>query len=96
MCKIKYALVAISHPTHQLTASEVTSFLVDTLPEYRDSNAKTGWFTISGQLTPDVLRNAAIESFGYDVSNDNKYSYRTISFSINNGDGRIFVIYEKN
>lgn len=95
MKQIKFVLLLISHQTYKPTDAEVNDFLSEKLPELYESKAQVVSYNITGTITPVTIRNIAIDVFGEEVADDSLYTYRTISFTISGGDGRIFVVYQR-
>lgn len=91
----KYVLLLVSHPTYIPTNAEVVDFMHEKLPKLNKVEAQIASYTITGVITPVITRNIAIDVFGEEVANDSLYAYRTISFTIKGGEGRIFVIYRR-
>lgn len=95
MTKIKCVLLLVSHPTYNPTNREANDFVKQKIPELQGSDAKIVSYHITDSITPLKTQNVAIEVFGKEVADDSLYTYRTISFTINGGEGRIFVVYHK-
>lgn len=96
MAEVRYVLLAVSHPTWRPTAPQMAGFLNEKLPEVGSSkSAKIGFLVKTCTLTPDLMRDSAVEAFGSDVGDDGKYTYRTIHFGIEGGEAKILVAYAK-
>lgn len=94
MKEIKYVLLLISHPTYKPTNTEAIDFVKGKLPELHGSDAQIASYHITRAIRPLTTQTIAIDLFGEEVANDSLFTYRTISFAIIGGEGRIFVIYQ--
>jgi hypothetical protein len=97
MSEIKYVLLVVSHPTWEPTSQQLGEFLYGQLPELKENHDDTqiGLLVETCQLTPEFMLETAIDTFGSDVNNDEKYTYRTIHGVIDGGEARILVAYDK-
>lgn len=94
---ICYIVLIVCNPTRP-TASQMSAFLMENLPELRTQhNKKTKicqkWDTgpIGARDTKDLL----VETFGNAAVNNTKYVYRSLEFALSEGYAECLVAYEK-
>ncbi len=93
---IRYVFLVVCHSEWEATAGEMSAFLHDRLPELNeqtDGTAKIGFLHSTDPLHSLDISAIAIETFGKQVSDERLYTYRTMHFRIEGGEGKIFVVY---
>lgn len=94
---INYAILVISSSV-QPEVNHATSLLLHILPELNARYNKKAqvallWDTIP--ISKVNIPELAIKTFGIDLADHNKNTYRTISYSLKEGEAKCFVVYSK-
>lgn len=91
---IKYVLLVASLPEEPLMA-HMSSFLFESLPELKQADAKIGFVWKTDPIDSIDMHGLAVNAFGSEVANENRYIYRTIGYKLSSGHAKVLVIYEK-
>ena len=94
---IRYVLLVVCHPEWQPTAAQMSEFLLNKFPGFAsqpNGSAKVGLLYEAKPMHLIDMNTVAMESFGKEVSDNSKYTYRTMHFSLKGGEAKILVIYD--
>ena len=91
---IKFVLLVASLP-EEPSASHMSSFLFETLPELKTVDAKIGFLWVTDPIDSVDMYTEAEKAFGSIVSDESKYTYRTMGYQLASGHSKILVFYEK-
>jgi hypothetical protein len=94
---IRFVFLAVSHPDIQPTAQQMSAFIMEKLPEFEkqpNGTAKIGLLCETKSMNLIDIYSLAMETFGNEVSDESKYTYRTMHFGIDGGEAKCLVIYD--
>jgi hypothetical protein len=92
--EIKFALLVASLP-EEPSMPHMCEFVQKSLPELKNPNAKIGFVWKTDPIESIDASALAVNTFGSEVADPNRYTYRTISFKLPNGHAKVLVIYQK-
>jgi hypothetical protein len=76
----------------------MSEFVCDQLPEFRrqpNGTAKVGLLWDTAPMNSIDMAGRAVEAFGSEVSDESRFTYRTLHFGLKDGDAKILVIYDR-
>jgi len=91
---IRYVLLVVSHP-EQPTAPQMSDFLLRILPEFKtqnDGTAKVGLLWETKPMESIDVPALAMQTFGREVADETKFTYRTLRHKMSGGETRCLVI----
>jgi len=93
---IRFVLLVVSHP-EQPTAPQMSAFLLKMLPEFKaqpNGAAKVGLLWETRSMDSIDVPGLAVQTFGSEVANESRYTYRTIRHKMAGGETKCLVIYD--
>lgn len=93
---IRYVLMVVSHP-EQPTTPQMSQFLLKILPEFKtqnDGTAKVGFLWETKPMDSIDVPALAVQTFGREVADESKYTYRTLRHKMTGGETKCLVIYD--
>jgi len=94
---IRFVFLVVSLPV-QPEQTQMAEFLMNLLPEFeqqQDGTAKIGFLCETTSMNLINVQSLAIDAFGNNILDSDKYIYRTISIKLKTGEAKCFVVYDK-
>jgi hypothetical protein len=88
--------MVVSNPV-QPTPPQMSAFLMDILPEFKtqhDGTGKVGFLWETKPMSSIDVPALAIETFGSQIMDASRYTYRTLHIRLQAGEAKCLVVYD--